>query len=65
MFQEGRFVTSDIHVQDGTTVSDVACLLSIPPREIGIILINSRHALLSTRLAPQDCLALFPVIGGG
>ena len=64
-FQKDRFQAKELNIQEGATAGDVACLLSIPHNEIGIVLINSRHALLSARLSAEDCLALFPVIGGG
>jgi molybdopterin converting factor small subunit len=49
----------------GTTVGDVADGLTLPRAEVGIVLINSRHAELGRQLADGDTLALFPLLGGG
>ena len=39
--------------------------LAIPVEEVGVILINGRHASLDQTVAEGDTLSLFPLVGGG
>jgi molybdopterin converting factor small subunit len=64
-FRAGRFAVKTVDHPDGTTVADVVDGLSLPRAEVGIIMINSRHADFDRRLAEGDTLALFPLLGGG
>ena len=64
-FRTGRFVTEQCEYPEGTTVADIAAALKIPESELGIMLVNSRHVGLDHRLANNDTLALFPLLGGG
>lgn len=64
-FRNGRF---DVEVRDvapGTTVSRIVEDIRLPEREIGIVLVNSRHVDLKRELSDGDTLALFPLVGGG
>lgn len=49
----------------GATAADVAAAIGIPVREIGIVLVNGRHATLNEALQEGDLVALMPHIGGG
>jgi molybdopterin converting factor small subunit len=64
-FRTGRFDVKTADYPAGTTVGDVADGLTLPRAEVGIVLINSRHAELGRQLADGDTLALFPLLGGG
>lgn len=64
-FRNGRFVADSIEYPDGTTVGDVVSILQIPEKDLGIILVNSRHVKLPHVLSEGDTLALFPLLGGG
>lgn len=64
-FRDNRFIAEVRQFDEGTTVADVVDSLSIDPEEIGVLMINSRHTSLDTRLSPDDVLAIFPVVGGG
>ena len=64
-FRNGRF---DVEVRDvapGTTVSRIVEDIRLPEREVGIVLVNSRHVDLKRELSDGDTLALFPLVGGG
>jgi sulfur-carrier protein len=64
-FRAGRFDVRTADYPAGTTVADVVDGLTLPRAEVGIILVNSRHAELDRQLAESDTLALFPLLGGG
>lgn len=64
-FRTGRFEEETRGLAEGSTVGDVVRELGIPERELGIILVNSRHVKLDHRLVDGDLLAIFPLLGGG
>lgn len=64
-FRVGRFSIESRDYPDGTTVADVARDLNLAEKELGIMLVNSRHVKLDHRLVEGDTLALFPLVGGG
>lgn len=64
-FRLGRFKVKEHELPTPTTCRDVVISLAIPEAEIGIVLINGRHAQLSQSLNEGDTLALFPLVGGG
>ena len=65
MFRVGRFAATTKRYQEGITPADIASELKIPEKELGIVLVNSRHAKLDHRLFEGDTLSLFPLVGGG
>lgn len=64
-FQRGRFAIASRDYAPGTTIEQIAMDLAIPVAEIGVIMVNSRHAELDYRPEAGDTIAIFPVIGGG
>ena len=64
-FRSGRFIAETIQYPAGTTVADIAKALQIPEKDLGIMLVNSRHVKLPHTLSDGDTLALFPLLGGG
>jgi molybdopterin converting factor small subunit len=64
-FRAGRFDVKIVDYPAGTTVADVVDSLALPRTDVGIILLNSRHAELDRPLAEGDNLALIPLLGGG
>ncbi len=52
-------------IGEGTTVGDIVDALGIDRQEVGVLMINSRHAAFDRQLMDNDVLAVFPVIGGG
>ena len=63
--REGRFTVETREYQPGSDVGRVIRDLGISENEAALILINGRHADLSTQLNDQDVLAVFPPVGGG
>lgn len=64
-FRKGRFDVDVREVPAGTTVSEIAESVELPGKEIGIVLVNGRHAGLSKVLSEGDAVAIFPLVGGG
>ncbi len=64
-FRIGRFVAMPQSYPADTTVGKIVSELHIPEAEVGVVLINSRHAELRQRLNEGDTLSLFPLVGGG
>jgi molybdopterin converting factor small subunit len=64
-FRTGRFSVEEREYAEGTTIGEVADSIDLPREEIGIMMVNSRHAKLDRELADGDILAIFPLLGGG
>lgn len=64
-FRAGRFNVEERDYPDGTTIGDVADAIALPRGEIGVMMVNSRHAKLDRQLNDGDILAIFPLLGGG
>ena len=64
-FRDNRFKLREQELEPGTEVGQIVDSLSIPRDEVGVLMINSRHAEFDTLLKEDDILAIFPVIGGG
>lgn len=65
LFRVGRFAEATREFPPGTRIADVIAGLQIPVKEIGIIMVNNRHAEPDLELHEGDVLALFPLVGGG
>lgn len=64
-FQKGRFAREQRELAEGTRLAAVVEELAIPVAEIGVTMANGRHVELDYVIAPDDVIAIFPVIGGG
>lgn len=64
-FRVGRFVAEAREYPVGTRIVDIIRELQIPEPEIGIIMLNSRHAEPDQQLKDGDNLGIFPQVGGG
>lgn len=64
-FRNGRFKIERQEIPEGTDCRSIVLNLGLTEAEIGIILVNSRHASLDYTLQESDTLALFPLVGGG
>ena len=64
-FRAGRFIREIRDCADGTRVADIASVLGIAQSEIGIIMVDGRHAELDHVLRDGATLSLFPLLGGG
>ncbi|HEY3309967.1 MAG TPA: MoaD/ThiS family protein [Desulfuromonadaceae bacterium] len=64
-FRNGRF---KIELQEPPVDSDCRTImlgLGLTEAEIGVVLVNGRHATLDHVLNNSDTLSLFPLVGGG
>ncbi|PLX93916.1 MAG: molybdopterin synthase sulfur carrier subunit [Desulfuromonas sp.] len=64
-FRQERFKVQEFDLTDGTTCGAVAAQLKITEEELGVIMVNGRHAALTQRLQEGDSLSLLPLVGGG
>jgi len=64
-FRVGRFDVVTRDYPAGTRIADIVTELHIPEKEIGMVMLNNRHAELDQELHEGDNLALFPLVGGG
>jgi hypothetical protein len=64
-FRAGRFIRETRDVADNTSIADIATGLGIDLAEIGIIMVNGRHADAGDMLGDGATLSLFPLLGGG
>lgn len=64
-FRVGRFAEATRQYPQGTRIADVIGQLHIPEREIGMIMLNNRHAEPEQVLNDGDNLSIFPLVGGG
>ena len=64
-FRVGRFSVESREYAAGTPISEVIGELGIPDRQIGMIMLNHRHAEADHLLCDGDTLSLFPLVGGG
>ena len=65
-FRDGRFKEAASRFFDeGTTPQEVIISLGIDLDDVGVIMVNNRHAASDSCLQQDDVLAVFPKIGGG
>ena len=64
-FRRGRFTSRAREYPPGVTAARIALDLEIPESELGIVLVNGRHADTDRPLQDGETLSLFPMIGGG
>jgi molybdopterin converting factor small subunit len=64
-FQKDRFAREEREVAEGTRIRAVVEGLGIEVGEVGVLMVNGRHADVDAALKDGDVLAIFPVIGGG
>ncbi len=64
-FRAGRFAVEPRTYPPGTCIEAVISELQIPEAQIGMIMLNNRHAEPEQELHEGDNLSLFPLVGGG
>ena len=65
-FRDGRFkVKPSSFFDEGASPQEVITSLGIDMDEVGVIMVNHRHADPDSCLTQDDVLAIFPKIGGG
>lgn len=63
--RQGRFQQAKMELREGETLAELLERLHIRPQEVGISMVNGRHASPDRPLAEGDSVALFPPIAGG
>lgn len=64
-FRDGRFKERQRAFTDDITVGHIVSELGITENEIGMVLVNGRHASMGQVLNDGQILSLFPLLGGG
>ena len=64
-FRIGRFISASQHCRPGTRIADVVSMLGIPQAELGMVMLNNKHAGLEQMLEDGAHVSLFPLLGGG
>lgn len=64
-FRKDRFEIEERTYPEGTTVGEIVSELQLPPTQLGILLVSSRHVDLDRVLVDGETLAIFPLVGGG
>jgi len=64
-FRVDRFREKGRDYPEGSTCREVLADVGIGEEELGILLVNGRHAPLEQVLDEGDAVSLFPLIGGG
>jgi molybdopterin converting factor small subunit len=64
-FRNGRFKADVREYPAGTVCRQIVADMEIREEELGIVLVNGRHAQLAQELRGGDSLSLFPLVGGG
>jgi len=64
-FRNDRFKTELQQLAEGTTVGSLVSAFAIPEQEVGMALVNGRHAPMAHPLNHGDVLHLAPWIAGG
>lgn len=64
-FRNGRFKAEHQEWPEGTDCRKIVLELGLTEEELGILLVNSRHASLDHLLKDGDTISLFPLVGGG
>lgn len=64
-FRVGRFKERQQDVAPGTACRQIVAELGLTEEELGILLVNGRHAELDRIVEEGDCVSLFPLVGGG
>lgn len=64
-FRVGRFKERVVACSESTSIADLLAALKIPQAELGVLMINGRHAQLGQALNEGDSISIFPLVGGG
>lgn len=64
-FRNNRFKVASHEISAATDCRAIVHALGLTEEEIGVVLVNGRHATLDFILNGNDTLSLFPLVGGG
>jgi len=65
MFRDGRFKAAEFDYPEGTSCRQIVAQIGLTEEELGVVMINGRHAQVDQVLTDGDSLSLFPLVGGG
>ena len=55
----------EMQVPEGATGADLMNRLKLPHQEVKLLFVNGRGRPMDWRLAPDDEVGIFPLVGGG
>lgn len=64
-FRNDRFKVAQQELPVDSDCRTIVLGLGLTEEELGVLLVNGRHATLDHVLQDGDTLALFPLVGGG
>ena len=64
-FRNGRFIEQQRECEPHTKIASIVQELGIKEPEVGMVMLNGRHAELTSGLEEGARLAIFPLVGGG
>lgn len=64
-FRNNRFKEAQMQFADAITLGQVIAELEITIGEVGMVLVNGRHAPMEQELSDGQLVALFPMLSGG
>lgn len=64
-FRNNRFKLAEQEQPEGTACRTIMLELGLAEAEIGVVMVNGRHAALDQVLHEGDTVSLFPLVGGG
>jgi sulfur-carrier protein len=64
-FRNGRFIEQQRECAPGSKIATIVQELGIDEPEVGLIMLNNRHAELTNELQNGSRLSIFPLVGGG
>ncbi|OQY24004.1 MAG: molybdopterin synthase sulfur carrier subunit [Desulfobacteraceae bacterium 4572_35.2] len=64
-FRNDRFKIEQRDYVEPATTRQILEELKISADELGVLMINNRHAELDQRLTEGDSVGIFPLVGGG
>lgn len=64
-FRNNRFKEAHQEHATGTDIRSITNSLGLTPGDIGVLMVNGRHAEIDDVLNDGDTLSIFPLVGGG
>jgi molybdopterin converting factor small subunit len=64
-FRKGRFKQEQRDYPEEITCRDVIADVGLSEEDLGMTLVNGRHASMGKVMSDGDSLSLFPLLGGG
>lgn len=64
-FRVGRFKVEQRDYQQPINARQILVDLGIAEQELGVLMVNGRHADIDLSLSDGDTVGIFPLVGGG